>query len=134
MAVLKFVVDKCIGCGICQLACSAVKEGVFNPKLACLQIHSYYEEDRLIVEGELCDLCLKCVDACPTEAITVENGLLHLDEENCNQCGVCVDACPYGVIHISSSDRVLLCDLCGGSPQCVRWCPHEAIYKEEVVA
>lgn len=130
---MKLVLDteRCIGCGICELVCSAVKGGVFNPKMACLKIHSGYEKDDLVIRGEFCDLCLECVETCPTGAITSENGSLSVDQESCSECGLCVDACPYGIIHLSSSGKLLICDRCGGSPECVSWCPHEAIEKEE---
>jgi carbon-monoxide dehydrogenase iron sulfur subunit len=131
MALLKLDADKCTGCGICQLACSAVKEGAFNPRLACLQIHSRYEKGDLKIEGEFCDLCLDCVEICPTEAITVKNGVLHISQKLCNQCGLCVEACPHGIIHLAPSGRLLLCNQCGGSPQCIIFCPHQAIYKGE---
>ena len=134
MVLLKLDIGNCTGCGICQLACSAVKEEVFNPKIACMQIHSYYGKDGLIIEGEFCDLCLKCVEVCPTEAITLKNDSLGVEQESCSECGLCVEACPHGIIHISPSGRLLLCDKCGGSPQCMIWCPHKAIYKEEDVA
>lgn len=130
---MKLVLDteRCTGCGICELVCSAVKGGVFNPKMACLKIHSGYEKDDLVIRGEFCDLCLECVETCPTGAITSENGSLSVDQESCSECGLCVDACPYGIIHLSSSGKLLICDRCGGSPECVSWCPHEAIKKEE---
>jgi Fe-S-cluster-containing hydrogenase component 2 len=130
MALLKLDVGKCTGCGICLLACSAVKEKAFNPGLACMRIYSYYGKDGLIIKGEFCDLCLKCVEVCPTEAITLKSGLLGIDQESCNKCGLCVEACPYGIIHIAPSGTLLLCDQCGGSPECVIWCPRAAIYKE----
>jgi len=130
MALLKLDVAKCTGCGICQLVCSAVKEEVLNPRIACMQIYSYYGQDGLVTRGEFCDLCLKCVEACPTEAITLKNKLLSVDQESCNECELCVEACPYGIIHIAPSGTLLLCDQCGGSPECVIWCPHEAIYEE----
>ncbi len=133
MALLKLDVSKCTGCDICELACSAVQEEVFNPKTACMRIHSYYGKDGLIIEGEFCDLCLKCVEACPIESITLKDDLLNVDQESCTECGLCVEACPKGIIHISPSGKVLLCNQCGGSPQCVILCPHEAIYKEESV-
>lgn len=130
---MKLVLDieRCTGCGICELVCSAVKGGVFNPKMACLKIHSGYEKGDLVIGGEFCDLCLECVETCPTGAITSENGSLSVDQESCSECGLCVDACPYGIIHLSSSGKLLICDHCGGSPECVSWCPHEAIRKEE---
>jgi carbon-monoxide dehydrogenase iron sulfur subunit len=129
MAVLKLDEGKCTGCGICQLACSAVKEGVFNPEIACVQIHSGYGEDGLTVSGEFCDMCLKCVETCPTEAISVVDGVLSFDKESCTECGLCEDVCPHGVIHMSPSRKVMICDQCG---ECLAWCPHEAIYKEKV--
>jgi ferredoxin len=134
MALFKLDVGKCTGCGICQLVCSAVKAKVFNPGIACMRTHSYYGKDGLIIKGEFCDLCLKCVEACPPEAITFKNGLLRIDQESCTKCELCVETCPYGVIHIAPSGTLLLCDQCGGSPECMKWCPHEAIYKQEDVS
>ena len=128
---MKLILDaeKCTGCDICLLACSAIKEEVFNPKIACMQVHSYYGKDGWIVAGQFCDLCLKCLEVCPTEVIILKNGLLSVDQESCNECGLCVEACPHGIIHISPSGKLLLCDQCG---ECLAWCPHKAIYKEEV--
>jgi len=81
------------------------------------------------VAGQFCDLCLKCLEVCPTEAIILKNGLLSVDQESCNECGLCVEACPHGIIHISPSGKLLLCDQCG---ECLACCPRKAIYKEEV--
>ncbi len=35
---LSFNKEKCIGCSLCQLACSTVKEQVFNPRKARLKV------------------------------------------------------------------------------------------------
>ena len=45
------------------------------------------------VDKEKCTACGVCVDACPTEAIEVDE-VAKIDEEKCVDCGTCVDECP----------------------------------------
>jgi len=130
---LQFHGDKCIGCKLCHLSCSAAHEGVFNPRLARLTVESYYEDGILVVDGKVCTLCGECVDVCPTSAITMGDIGLVYNEEDCINCGVCVATCPEGVI-IQKEEKVGLCDLCGGSPWCVKSCPHGALSCEKVLA
>ena len=130
---LQFHDDKCIGCKLCHLSCSASHEGIFNPRLARLSIESYYLNGNLVVDGKVCTLCGECVDVCPTSAITMGDDHLIFNVEECINCGVCVDTCPEGVI-IQKEDHVGVCDLCGGSPWCVKSCPHGALSTEEALA
>ncbi|GAB6138507.1 FAD-binding protein [Halanaerobaculum tunisiense] len=44
-----------------------------------------------------CSLCKKCVEACPFDALEVEDGKLQMTAA-CKACGVCVDACPEDLI------------------------------------
>lgn len=49
-----------------------------------------------------CTACTTCADACPTDAITVENGIrneriLALDYGDCIFCGECETACPDSI-------------------------------------
>lgn len=127
---LKFIAEKCIGCKLCQLACSAAREDIFNPYLARLFVSSRYAGRDLVVEGKVCTLCGVCVEACPSGALEMREGRLAYDPEVCISCGSCADACPEEVIK-KRDVGVAVCDLCGGSPQCVRWCPHEAVILEE---
>ncbi len=129
---LEFHGEKCIGCKLCQLSCSAEHEGVFNPRLARLSVESYYELGILVVEGKVCTLCGECVDVCPTSAIIMEDDRLVYNEEDCINCGICVSTCPEGVI-VQKDDNVGVCDLCGGDPWCVKSCPHGALTCEEVL-
>jgi ferredoxin len=50
------------------------------------------------VEG--CTLCLSCVSACPTGALTAdtERPMLRFTEDACVQCGLCKATCPEKVI------------------------------------
>ncbi|KKM10134.1 hypothetical protein SY88_16000 [Clostridiales bacterium PH28_bin88] len=127
---LTFQDDRCIGCRLCQLACSVYKEEVFNPVKARLNIHSYYSPDGLKVSASFCDMCLKCVDACPAGAINLRDGYLNVNREDCTGCGICAEACPRQVIRLDESLVPRLCDLCQGSPECVTWCPHQALALE----
>ncbi len=118
--------SRCIGCKLCQLACAAEKEGVFQPSLARLKIDKSYDRWGIRAEVALCTLCLECVEACPTGAIEYKDGRLHFEREECTGCNACADACPQKVI-VVKDDSVGICDSCGGSPQCVAWCPHQAL-------
>ena len=52
------------------------------------------------VETEGCTLCLSCVSACPTGAVSAdsERPMLKFSEAACVQCGLCAATCPEKVI------------------------------------
>ena len=52
-----------------------------------------------IVNEELCTACGICQEACPSDAITVED-VARVDAEKCTECGVCVDECPNDAISL----------------------------------
>lgn len=128
MKLLLFHPDKCIGCKLCQSACSGHNEGEFNPRLARLKVSSRYTLDSLAVDGHTCTLDLACVQACPVEAIEEKNGRLIFHEGLCTGCGLCADVCPEGVI-IKKDRTVGICNQC---QVCVTWCPTQALTFEEV--
>lgn len=49
------------------------------------------------VDASLCVSCGACADACPQDAITVDD-IAVIDASKCVDCGVCVDECPSGAI------------------------------------
>jgi Fe-S-cluster-containing hydrogenase component 2 len=46
------------------------------------------------------------VDACPTSAIYLVEGIATIDTDRCDDCGVCVDACPHEAIRVTPQASV----------------------------
>lgn len=53
-----------------------------------------------IVDSDLCVGCETCVDECPVDAITMEDGIAVIDKDLCTDCGTCVDVCPAEAIQM----------------------------------
>ena len=55
---------------------------------------------RVTIDTAGCTLCLSCVSACPTSALTAgeDRPLLRFDESLCVQCGLCRATCPEKVV------------------------------------
>ncbi len=60
-----------------------------------------------IVDPTLCpEGCRECVDACPTDALRVDDKGLGLDLGRCLFCQECVSACPQGAIRHTTEHRM----------------------------
>ena len=74
------------------------KFGVTGCQNNCLKA----EENDVGIKGAIrvnwipdaCIQCGVCVKACRTEAITLEDGKITVDESKCNYCGRCTKSCP----------------------------------------
>ncbi len=120
---------KCVGCSVCEYACSMEKEKTYNPTKSRIRAVRLNPFVNLAVACRLCEDA-PCIAACPRDALSrsEETGIILVDEEKCNGCGWCIEACDYGAIQLHPEKRVVFtCDLCGGSPKCVEWCPEEAL-------
>jgi Fe-S-cluster-containing hydrogenase component 2 len=129
MKVLKVTPEKCTGCMRCELACSYMQTGMFQPaksviRVAPLETHTSYAP-------YTCFQCDEgwCMTACPVDAITISAvGAKLVLEDQCVGCKLCTIACPYGtVFYDADSAKAVKCDLCGGDPACARACPTAAI-------
>jgi len=123
--------ELCTGCGICEMVCSAEKEGVFSSELS--RIHLVHLDETMAM-SIACRFCedTPCVNACPREALTMDeaNNVIRVDKMRCIGCGWCIEACDFGAIVLNHSTKsVSLCDLCEGrsQPKCVEVCPREAL-------
>jgi NAD-dependent dihydropyrimidine dehydrogenase PreA subunit len=51
------------------------------------------------IDPDKCDGCGTCVEACPTEAISIgDDGKAKVNEDECAECESCVDECPNNAI------------------------------------
>ncbi len=86
---------RCRGCGLCAATCPKDLIVLAKPQKAAVLCHSpQAAKIQRAVCTAGCIACGKCQKACPTTAITVQNGLAVVNEELCNGCGACVAACP----------------------------------------
>ncbi len=50
------------------------------------------------IQPGICAGCGVCVEVCPMDAITLENGIAVVNRETCGNCKICVRVCPEGAI------------------------------------
>ncbi|MCD6384843.1 4Fe-4S binding protein [Candidatus Sumerlaeota bacterium] len=50
------------------------------------------------IDESKCQGCGNCVEVCPTQAISLKDGIASIDETRCVECFRCVSACPIGAI------------------------------------
>ncbi len=50
------------------------------------------------VDLSKCDICGKCIEACPENAISRDGDLVSIDVSRCTLCKRCVDVCPLNAI------------------------------------
>ena len=125
--IISATAEKCVGCGICEIVCSAEKEKAFNPKIGRIR---WVRIQPIIDTALTCRLCETppCVRSCPRDAlIQQENGVIEVDETKCTGCGWCIQACDFGAIVTHPIKKVVICDLCNGDPVCVKYCPKDAL-------
>ena len=82
------------------------KFGITGCQNNCLKA----EENDLGIKGALkvkwkkdsCIQCGVCLKACRTQALSLEDGRIVLEEDKCNFCGRCVKACPADAWDVTS--------------------------------
>jgi len=121
--------EKCVGCVVCEYACSLEKEKVFNPVKSRIRTIRLDPLSNAAISCRICEEA-PCVAACPEKALaqSIETGVITVDEDKCNGCGWCIEACEYGAITLHpSKQKAIVCDLCNGEPECVQFCPEGAL-------
>jgi Fe-S-cluster-containing dehydrogenase component len=142
---------KCVGCGICQMACSMHHFGLINKDLSRIQISKHLLPLSKGIQVT-CSQCQEeertCQKACPLTppAVYYDDDLLHMviDQDRClgEQCLFCREACSAKAIrnHPRLSPKPFVCDLCDKEnngqrdPQCINVCPTGALYFKDLKA
>lgn len=131
----------CLACHLCEYACAFANSGQDNMSKALRDVkinpRIRVEEQDNISFAVSCRHCEDpiCQKSCIAGAISVTDGVVHIDQEKCVGCYTCVLVCPYGAVMPADSGQVMQkCELCtqnGGQPACVAACPNRAIVFEE---
>jgi len=129
MKVLRIIPERCTGCMRCELACSYVQTGAFQPARSVIRVSPF--ETHTSFAPYTCTQCAEgwCMTACPVDAITISPvGAKVVLDDQCVGCKLCTIACPYGTIFYNpQTQKAFKCNLCGGDPACAKACPTFAI-------
>ncbi len=131
----------CLGCHLCEYYCAFANSHV-NDMAKALKGKEIHPNIQIEEKGDVsfavsCRHCKDplCVKSCISGALSIEDGVVKIDQNKCVGCYTCVLVCPYGAILPSQSGVMQKCELCvandGGTPNCARHCPNSAIVFEE---
>lgn len=121
---IKVDMRKCMGCRICEMACSLVNYNESNTKKSAIRIN---ESHKMIGTFDVvyCNQCGICAKKCPVNAIIKEGKNWRIDEQLCTNCGICIEACPRKTIFEFEGFQSPI--KCCGCNECAKVCPVQAI-------
>ncbi|MHC5038816.1 MAG: 4Fe-4S dicluster domain-containing protein, partial [Planctomycetota bacterium] len=71
-----------------------------------------------------CIACLRCIDACPQDALTrTPEETIARDADKCDECGACAEACPVGLLDPEGPGV-----FCTGCNRCLKVCNLKALF------
>ena len=128
--ILQITPERCTGCMQCEIACSFVQTGRFQPSRSLVRVSVFDEEASYA--PHTCVQCDEawCMNACPVNAIGVDSttGAKVVSDALCIGCHLCTIACPFGTVFtLPGTDKAAKCNLCAGDPACAAACPTAAI-------
>ena len=99
-----------------KLAVSGCPNSCSMPQIKDFGVHAI--ESVYVDPSCECIECMKCVESCREDAITVKNGQVSIDKEKCVHCGLCAKVCPVGSIKAEEKKyRVMIGGKVGRHPK-----------------
>lgn len=99
-----------------KLAVSGCPNSCSMPQIKDFGVHAI--EPVSVDPACACIECMKCVESCREDAITVKNGAVTIDKEKCVHCGLCARVCPTGSIKAEEKQyRVMIGGKVGRHPR-----------------
>lgn len=80
-----------------------------NLGMGCVSKKTKLEQHRLIdlyVDGELCQGCGVCAEACWFDLPRIENDKAVIDDPGCMRCPICSMSCPEGAISLQGKEKI----------------------------
>ena len=88
----------CCCCGCCCHVLTSIKQ---FPRPVEYYHSNYYSS----INSEKCELCWECIDICPMDAISADDGYSAVDLNRCIGCGACVSKCQANAIELKKKDK-----------------------------
>lgn len=92
--------SKCTGCGACTYVCpnNLIVRIPIKQTVAVI-CNNNADKNAVTAKCQVgCTNCGICAKICPVKAITMKDGVPHIDSEKCIDCGKCVGVCPNNSI------------------------------------
>ena len=61
-----------------------------------------------VEDKKMCTLCSKCIEACPTDIISIKGKRLNFDYDKCIRCFCCLEVCPEGAMQVKQGPLLKL--------------------------
>lgn len=71
----------------------------------CSNPESQLPKVQVFWDQKMCVGCHHCLELCPDQAVSLQNGHIHIDALSCSGCGSCVDSCPGKALELEGERR-----------------------------